>query len=212
LENIERARQQVGLQAPQIDKLRPFFNHPDFIAAMVQRIAEAVGRLPACSGDGVQLFFTAHSIPLSMARGCRYEAELREAARLVVERSGGLPWHLVYQSRSGPPEQPWLSPDVCDALREMHRDGDTRQVVIVPIGFVSDHLEVAYDLDVEARAVCDELGIAMVRAATVGTHPRFVHMIGELIREREGASTKRPALGQLGTCPDICPPDCCPPG
>ncbi|HEY2148666.1 MAG TPA: ferrochelatase, partial [Pirellulales bacterium] len=155
------------------------------------------------------LVFTAHSIPLAMARGCRYEAQLREASRMVAEGIGCPRWQLVFQSRSGPPNQQWLEPDIRDWLRSPgeHRDGD---VVIVPIGFVSDHVEVIYDLDIEARAICDELGINMVRAATVGTHPRFITMIRELIVERIEGRTDRPALGSFGPSDDICPADCCP--
>ncbi|HKD35695.1 MAG TPA: ferrochelatase [Pirellulales bacterium] len=208
-ENIEAARSEVGPSAPPIDKLRAYFNHPGFIEAVIDRTCEAIERIPAGRRSGISLAFTAHSIPLAMAAGCRYEAQLREASRLVAEAVGCPQWQLVFQSRSGPPNQPWLGPDICDWLRTVERRGG--DVVIVPIGFVSDHVEVIYDLDIQARAICDELGINMVRAATVGTHPRFITMIRELIVERIEGRADRPALGSLGPGHDVCPADCCPP-
>ena len=212
LEDIEQARKRVGRSAPQVDKIRAFYNHPRFIEATVARVGEALGRLAAGRREEAQLLFTAHSIPEAMARGCRYEEQLREAARLVVEQLGGRPWQLVYQSRSGPPSQPWLEPDVCDAIRQLAAEGDDQPVVLVPIGFVMDHLEVVYDLDVEARAVCAELGIEMVRAGTAGTHPAFATMVRELIVERMSGQSERMALGRFGPSHDVCPADCCPSG
>jgi ferrochelatase len=210
-ENIESARAEVGPAAPQIEKLRAFFNHPGFIEAMTDRTREAVGQIPAERRGGVRLVFTAHSIPLAMAQGCGYELQLREASRLVAAAVGVEPWQLAFQSRSGPPSQPWLEPDIRDWLRTAKADGAV-DVVIVPIGFISDHVEVIYDLDIEARATCDELGINMVRAATVDTHPRFIRMIRELIVERMEQRSERPALGTLGPSHDVCPADCCPRG
>jgi ferrochelatase len=118
----------------------------------------------------------------------------------------------VYQSRSGPPSQPWLEPDVCDYLRQLHASGGAADVVIVPIGFLSDHIEILYDLDVQARQVCRERGLRMVRAKTVGTHPAFVRLIRELILERMGEVADRRALGKLGPSHDVCPEGCCPSG
>ncbi len=207
-ENIEQARAEVGPAAPRIEKLRVFFNHPGFIEPMIDRTRAAIERIPAARRDGVRLAFTAHSIPLAMANGCRYEEQLREASRLVAEGVGRESWQLAFQSRSGPPSQPWLEPDICDWLRTAMTEG-AGDVVIVPIGFISDHVEVIYDLDVAARAVCDELGITMVRAATVGTHPRFIRMIRELIVERIEGGGERPAVGAFGPSHDICPADCC---
>jgi ferrochelatase len=120
-------------------------------------------------------------------------------------------WQLVYQSRSGRPEDPWLGPDVCDHLRTLPSRGTT-DVILMPIGFLSDHMEVQYDLDYEARQVCDELGLRMVRAATVGTHPLFVRMLRELIEERLSGSALRTAVGSMSAWPDFCPLDCCPAG
>lgn len=207
-ENIEQAQADVGPAAPLVDKLRAFFNHPGFIEAMVARTREAVEQFPIERRGQLTLAFTAHSIPLAMARGCRYEAQLREASRLVAEEVECPRWELVFQSRSGPPSQPWLEPDIRDWLRSAGAAGN-RDIVIVPIGFISNHVEVIYDLDLEAQAVCDEFGINMVRAATVGTHPRFITMIRELIVERVEGRTERPALGDLGPSHDDCPADCC---
>jgi ferrochelatase len=213
LENITAARQQVeaeGRQAPQIDKLRVFFNHPGFIEPMIENTRVALAQIPSEGRDAALLVFTAHSIPQLMADTCQYESQLREACRLVAEGIGRKEWSLAFQSRSGPPQQPWLESDIGDFVRRCRVSGVRCQdVVIVPIGFISDHLEVLYDLDVEARQVCDKLGINMVRAATVGTHPRFVTMIRELIEERMAESPKRLALGMLGPSHDVCADDCC---
>lgn len=208
LENLADARQQVGPDAPAIDKLRAFYNHPGFIAAMTDRVVEALQPLPEADRAGAALVFTAHSIPVAMAQTCDYERQFREASRLVAAGVGREAFHCVYQSRSGPPSQPWLEPDVCDFLRELPAAG-VRHVVLVPIGFISDHMEVIYDLDTEAQAVCDEAGLTMVRAATVGTHPRFVQMIRELIAERISGAP-RLAVGDYGPHHDTCPADCCP--
>jgi ferrochelatase len=146
-----------------------------------------------------------------MAGGCDYEKQLTETCRLVAESAGHERWRLVYQSRSGPPSQPWLAPDICEHLRQLKQEGET-DVVVAPVGFISDHMEVLYDLDTEARQVAGELGLNMVRAATVGTHPDFVSMIRELINERLDPSTPRRALGAFPPGHDFCPADCCLPG
>ena len=211
LENIEQARAEVGSAAPQVDKLRAFFNHPGFIEPQIERAAQALERIPAARRMATKLVFTAHSIPRVMAAGCAYEAQLREASRLVAEGLRFDDWAVAFQSRSGPPSQPWLEPDIRDWLRAAKANGAI-DVVIVPIGFISDHVEVIYDLDIEARGVCETLGINMVRAATVGTHPRFVRMIRELIVERIAGADERPALGALGPSHDVCLADCCPSG
>jgi ferrochelatase len=207
-----------------------FYDHPGFIEPMIERTSDALAQIPVDRRVAAQLIFTAHSIPQAMAVGCQYEAQLREACRLVAAGVGRADWQLVYQSRSGPPQQPWLEPDIRDHLRKWEggrRKAEGRipsaqakpspfppppsalDIVIVPIGFTSDHLEVLYDLDTEARQLCDELGINMVRAATVGTHPRFIHMIHELIVERMSGSSERPSLGALGPNPDVCLENCC---
>jgi ferrochelatase len=203
LEDVARAREAVA-GAPQIDKLRLFFNHPGFIEPMAEYVRNALAQLSSAA-----LVYTAHSVPVSMAASSQYEAQLQEACRLVSERAGCNEWRLAYQSRSGPPSQPWLGPDISDYLRELHTAG-VREVVIAPIGFISDHMEVLYDLDTEARLLCEELGMTLVRAATVGNHPAFVSMIAELARERMGETPPR-WLGNLGPSADVCPPDCCAP-
>jgi ferrochelatase len=208
-ENIAAACAALGERAPQIDKIRVFFNHPGFVGPMADNVRRAVGRFPESVRGTVPVLFTAHSIPTSMADGCRYGAQLAEACRLVAEQAGVTDWKLVYQSRSGPPTQPWLEPDICDAIRERHAHGCSR-LVIAPIGFISDHMEVLYDLDTEAADLCRELGVEMERAATVGTDPVFIGMIRDLIAERSGMLNDRVAIGQLPANHDVCPLDCCP--
>ncbi|HZT68488.1 MAG TPA: ferrochelatase [Terriglobia bacterium] len=209
LEDIEKARAAAGEGAPVIDKIRPFYNHPLYIAATTEQVRAALEQVPAERRRAAHVVYTAHSIPLSMARNSRYEEQLLEACRLVSANLGRSGDPLVYQSRSGPPLQPWLGPDILEHLLTMKARGETTDVVIVPIGFVSDHIEVLYDLDTEARRLCDELGLNMVRAAAVGNNPRFVTMVRELILERTGENPERPSLGKLGPCTDVCPPGCC---
>jgi hypothetical protein len=157
---------------------------------MADNITQALGRFPEDARAAVPVLFTAHSIPTSMADGCRYGVQLAEACRLVAEQAGVTDWKLVYQSRSGPPTQPWLEPDICDAIRDLHARGG-RKLVIAPIGFISDHMEVLYDLDTEAADLCHELGIEMVRSATVGTDPVFIGMVRDLIAERVRAMVEQ---------------------
>jgi ferrochelatase len=200
LENIEAARQAAGPEAPRIDKVRLFYNHPGFVAANAEHLREALAVLTG--PDPVHVVFTAHSIPRVMADGCAYAAQLEENGRLVASEAG-IPrerWTLAYQSRSGRPTDPWLEPDILDHLRDLHAGG-VRSTVIQPVGFLSDHVEVLYDLDEEARTLCDQLGLRLQRAKTAGCHPRFVAMLRDLIQERIAA----PDLA------DACAPDCCPP-
>lgn len=203
-EDIERARAAVGDAAPRIDKIRPYWNHPGFLDTMRERTRTALERFTAPP----HVLFTAHSIPLSMAEHCDYVVQLNEAAHLVIDAiAPDLRWDLVYQSRSGPPTQPWLEPDVNDALRQLAERGVER-VLLVPIGFVADHMEVKFDLDTQAAATARELGIQLERAETAGNSPRFVRMIRDLVLERIDGHA--PAfLGQLGPRPTPCPPDCC---
>lgn len=208
LDDIERARAAVGPAAPEVDKLRVFFDHPGFIEPMAQRVAEGLAEVEAVRQARARLLFSAHSIPVSMAQQCRYEQQLREACRLVAQRVGRPEWELVYQSRSGPPSQPWLEPDVCSRLAELGRDG-VEDVVLAPIGFLSEHIEVLYDLDVEAAEVAQERGIRLIRTGLVQNHPRFVQMIRELVLERVDPAAPRLALSELGDPRDTCPPDCC---
>jgi ferrochelatase len=213
-ENIEAARQAVGAEAPVIDKVRVFFNHPKFIEATTDRTANAIARLPAEGRDAAHIAFTAHSIPRLMADNCRYVAQLQETARLIAERLSLPPnrWQVVYQSRSGRPSDPWLEPDILDHLRTL-KEQSVSQVVVAPIGFLSDHIEVLYDLDDEARKLAQQLGLTFVRAGTVGTHPKFVSMIVDLIAERIAGESSQPcerqAVGQFPASHDVCPEDCC---
>ena len=207
--DIEESRRNVGPKAPVIDKLRSFFNHPGFIEPVTERVQDALRDIPQERRDKAALVFTAHSIPLSMSETSPYVKQLTEACRLVSNALGSEPGALVYQSRSGPPQQPWLGPDICDHLKQMRADTDVEDVVIVPIGFISDHMEVQFDLDVEAAEVCQEIGLNMLRAKTVGTHPRFVRMIRELVDERMSNDNLRLAVGQLPATADQCPLDCC---
>ena len=208
-EDIESARLQIGDQAPSVGKIRVFYNHPGFIEAQADRVRTALQQVPESERQRTWLYFTAHSIPTAMSNNSDYVRQLTESCRLVSEALGHDRFRLVYQSRSGPPSQPWLEPDVCSAIEELHRSETPAHLVLVPIGFLSDHLEVMYDLDIEARQACDRLGIRMVRAETVGTHPRFVRMIRELICERLDPQTERLAIGRYGPNHDVCPENCC---
>ncbi len=218
LDDIEQARAAAGPGAPRIDKIRRYYNHPGFIEPFAGAAADALATLPADVRDDAHLVFTAHSVPVAMAEASgpgraggrgRYVAELNEAARLIAERTGGgrHPWTLAYQSRSGPPSQPWLEPDVRDHIGDLAKSG-TRAVVVIPAGFVSDHMEVRHDLDVEAAQAAESLGVAFARAATPGAHPRFAAMVTELVRERM-TGVPSAALGSQGVPSQECPADCC---
>ncbi|MFI6485527.1 ferrochelatase [Nonomuraea sp. NPDC050663] len=188
LEDIARIAIPGG---PELVKLRHFGDHPGFVEAMADRVRDALDKLDLPDGISARLVFTAHSIPSAMAATSPYEQQIRRSAALVSDALGRAePWDLVWQSRSGPPYVPWLEPDVLDHLRTLDEP-----VVLVPIGFVSDHMEVVYDLNTEARQLADDLGLPMERAATVGTHPKFVAMVRELMAELQ---------------PEACARTCCP--
>lgn len=220
-DDLEAAVAAVGPRAPRIDKIRPYFNHPGFIEPFAASAEAALATLPPDVAGGARLVFTAHSVPAGMAAasgsvaagtavpGGRYVAELREASRLISERTrgGSLPWDLVFQSRSGPPSVPWLEPDVGDHLRVLAKDG-VPAVVVVPVGFVSDHMEVVHDLDVEAAEAAASLGVPFARAAAPGPSPRFARMVAELVAERLSGAAPL-ALGTMGPAPWPCPADCC---
>jgi ferrochelatase len=203
-EDIARALQAAGTEDLLIEKLPNFCDREEFIATMVDRVRVAMAELPPAERSGAgpikaeQLIFTAHSIPLSMAESSPYVRQLKEASQRVATACGVSNWTLVYQSRSGPPSQPWLAPDICDYLREQHAAG-VRSVIICPIGFISDHMEVLYDLDTEARALCDQLGLKMVRAGTAGSHPKIVGMLRDMVLNAAAS----PVLGycEAGCCP-----------
>jgi ferrochelatase len=213
-EDIERAQAAVGEGAPRVEKLRAFYNHSGFVMPNAENLRAALEQIPSERRGAARVAFTAHSIPAVMAAGCDYERQLLETCRLVAyvagayAGAGAINWRLVFQSRSGPPTQPWLEPDILDHLRALKGEG-VGDVVVAPVGFISDHMEVLYDLDTEARQVSDELSVNMVRAATVGTHPEFVRMIRELIQERLDPATPRRALGAYPPSHDACPVDCC---
>lgn len=216
LGDIEAARSQAGIGAPQVDKIRPYFNHPGYVGSFAAAARAAASSLPDDAAGEFDLIFTAHSIPAGMAAaagpsGGAYQAQLAETAQLVARRARlRQPWWLAYSSRSGPPSQPWLEPDISDLLAERAAAG-SRAVVVVPIGFISDHMEVKFDLDVEAAGTARKLGLAYARAATPGTNPRLVSMISDLVAERMD-ETPPAALGALGAWPGSCPAGCCAPG
>ena len=215
-EDLARAAAEVGTGAPRFTKLRHYFDHPGFIAANAAALRRALEQLPDDEVDRARLVFTAHSIPLSMndssgPDGGLYLAQQRTTARLVAEavRGAGAEFDLVWQSRSGPPQAPWLEPDINDHLRALAAGGATA-VVVAPTGFVSDHMEVVSDLDDEAAATAAETGLRFVRAATAGTDPAFVGGVADLVQEQLTGS--EPAmLGELGVCGLDCPDFCCPP-
>ncbi len=189
--------------APEIHKIRQFYDHPGFVEPMVDNVKQCLDDLP-----DARLVFTAHSIPMSMADTSDYVAQLTEASRLVAEGVGRTDFDLVWQSRSGPPHIPWLEPDINDHLESLAASG-TDSVIVIPVGFISDHMEVMFDLDTEALATAERLGMSFRRAGTVGTDPRFIQGIVELIEERRSNGPVR-ALGTLDVRPDFCAVDCCP--
>jgi ferrochelatase len=166
--------------APEVVFARPWFEHPRFTAAVADGIARALAELPIAARGEVPLLFTAHSVPVTMAAASPYVADFTAAARAVATRLDHARWSLAYQSRSGGPSEPWLEPDVGDAVAALARKG-ARHVVVSPIGFVCDHVEVLYDLDVEARRVAAEHGVTLSRAAAVNAHPDFVAMLADLV-------------------------------
>ncbi len=187
-EDIEKARATVGEGAPEIHKIPPFWNHPGFIAAVTDRVRGALEQLP-----GADVVYTAHSIPVSMAQSSPYERQLLSVCAQVNAALGLPDPVLVYQSRSGPPTQPWLEPDIVDYVRST----EARKLIVVPVGFLSDHMEVLYDLDTEAAEAAEERGIEFLRAGTAGTHPAFVAAIREMVQAA--------LAGPVG----VCAVDCC---
>jgi protoporphyrin/coproporphyrin ferrochelatase len=232
-DDLDRARAAAGPGAPEIDRIRHYFDHPGFVEPNADAVRAALATLPAELRDEARLVFTAHSIPVAMDRasgpdavqpagrragdgahgGGLYSAQLREAARLVAAavRGPGAAFDLAWQSRSGAPQVPWLEPDVNDRLAALAEQG-AHAVAVSPVGFVSDHVEVLWDLDEEAAGTAAKLGLAFARAATVGTDPRFVAMVRELVLERMEPAGPRRALSRLGPAHDRCPAGCCPTG
>ena len=211
LENIAAARELVGADAPVVEKIRAFYSHPEFIRANAEQIQVALAQIP--ERESAHIVFTAHSIPHSMAANCDYVRQLAETARLVFQElaignRAPRAYSLAYQSRSGPPAQPWLEPDICDHLKTL-KDSGVDNVVVAPVGFVSDHVEVLYDLDYEAQQVSTELGMKMRRASTAGGHPAFIKMIRELVLERMDPTAEKRVVGDHDIRPDTCAPGCC---
>lgn len=213
-EDVAAAAAHVGPDAPAVFKLRHFFNHPGFIAPQVDAVRAALTQLPERAQRRVRLVFTAHSIPVTMNEvsgptGGLYATEVAEAARLVAQRAAPeYEFEVAWQSRSGPPHVPWLEPDINDRLAQLPAEGVT-DVVVCPVGFICDHLEVIWDLDHEANQTATELGLGYARAATPGTDARFVRMITQLVTEQITPGCPRLALGPMGPSHDVCPPGCC---
>ncbi|MFD5223114.1 ferrochelatase [Streptomyces tendae] len=222
------ALESEGLELPKIDKLRHYFNHPGFVEPMVDGVVRSLAELPEEVRDGAHIAFCTHSIPTTAADtsgpveehgdGGAYVRQHLDVAQVIAdavrERTGvDHPWQLVYQSRSGAPHIPWLEPDICDHLEEQQAAG-VPAVVMAPIGFVSDHMEVLYDLDTEATAKAQELGLPVRRSATVGADPRFAAAVRDLVLERAGDERGQEvapcALGALGASHNLCPVGCCP--
>ena len=202
-----------------LDRIRAYFDHPGFVEPMIRSTVDALGRLDASVRDHAELVFVTHSLPHVMAESSAYVTQHQAVAELVaqgVERETGIvgrPWSLTYCSRSGPPNQPWLEPDISDYLRDRSAQG-LAAAVAVPIGFVSDHMEVVYDLDTEAAETATKLGLPFARAATVGVDPTFVAAVRDLVLERaareRGEQSVPKTLSSLGTMPDVCSAGCCP--
>jgi protoporphyrin/coproporphyrin ferrochelatase len=221
-ENLAEAVADMGEGVPRLDRIRHYFNHPGAVASVAEGTLACLGHLPDAMRDAAVLLFVTHSIPTAMndtsgPHGGAYVAQHRSVADLVAGRVAAvtgldLASELVYCSRSGPASQPWLEPDINDCLRGLAAGG-TPAVVVVPIGFVSDHMEVRYDLDTEAAATAAALGMQFRRAPTLGTHPRFVSALRDLVLERDaaesGAPGRRAACGTLGPSHDVCPAGCC---
>ncbi|GAA4892818.1 ferrochelatase [Stackebrandtia albiflava] len=218
LEDLAAARAAVGSRAPVIDKIRHFFDHPGFVQPFADHLRHSIDQVPAEAEGHTRVLFTAHSIPLAMndvsgPEGARYTDQVAETASLVMEAARSrLPYDVVWQSRSGPPESKWLEPDVNDHLERLAAEG-VKAVVVSPIGFLSDHLEVLWDLDNEAAETARRLGMSYHRAGTPGLDARVVTMVRELVAERtDGVAVKR--LGKLplwnpnddGCCPARRPP------
>ena len=178
--DVAAARAKVGVGAPEVAFAPPWADHPRFIDAMVARATDALDQVPAPKRADALLVFTAHSVPAAMAKGSPYARQLEAAARIIAGRLGHARWQLAYQSRSGSPGDPWLEPDICDVLRGLEKT-DIRDVVAAPIGFVCDHVEVLYDLDIEARAVAVEVGVRFYRAQAANDHPAFIAMLADLV-------------------------------
>jgi len=186
MQDVAEARARVA-RAPEVGFAPAWFEYPRFVAAVADRTRTALGEIPQDVRASTPLVFTAHSVPVAMAEASPYVSDLTAAARAVARRLGHARWSVAYQSRSGSPRESWLEPDVTSVLRRLAADGE-RHAVVVPIGFVCDHVEVLYDLDVEARRVATAAGLSLHRAAAVNDHPEFIAMLAELVRGIHGSA------------------------
>ena len=206
-EDLDRARNEVP-GAPNIERVRVYWDHPDFLGTAAELLAES--RDAAGLSSETPVLHSAHSLPLSMAANCDYQQQLNEAASIVNELAGMRgPYEVVFQSRSGPPSVPWLTPDIDQRIHELAEQG-TQELLVHPLGFVADHMEVLFDLDTQSAAAANEADVKMVRTPTVGTHPRFVSMLVDLVEEAAGLRADRPSLSKSGPRPDKCNSQCCP--
>ncbi len=179
--NVDEARERVGPLAPRVSFTSGWHNHPLFIQAVADLTKQALASLPAGRRKVAPLIYTAHSVPASLPGSQEYVRQVEEGARLVAERIGHANWSVAYQSRSGPPQMRWLEPDIGEVLKETAAQG-VCDTVLVPIGFVCDHIEVLYDLDTEAKKIAERNGLHMIRAQTVNDHPAFIRMMAEVIQ------------------------------
>jgi protoporphyrin/coproporphyrin ferrochelatase len=217
LDDIDTARRRVGDGAPVVEKLRLYYNHPGWVEPWAANLAHALGtnrtgRPPDVQADdqrtGVEVVFTAHSVPAALAATSPYVEHVTEAARLVAERAAVSSWQLAWQSRSGPPSTPWLGPDIGQVIAA----STAATTVVVPIGFVCDNMEIVHDLDLEAAAIAKEKSANLVRVPTVSDSPAFVKMVLELVQERLDPDAPRLVVGRYGAWPDTCPLGHCPRG
>lgn len=195
VERAEEARRSLGTSAPDIDYTSPFFDHPLFVQAQAARAREAMARLGRETVDGAALIFTAHSIPQTIADSGPYVRQLRRSAELVASLLNAPSWTLAYQSRSGSPTEAWLDPDVRSVLRDLPQASGMREAVVVPLGFLCDHVEILYDLDMEAAQIAEASGIRMERAPALNDHPLFIEMLAQIVAER-----LRRARGETALC------------
>lgn len=191
---VEEARKEIGPGAPKIYYVEPWFDHPLFIEAISARIQDILRLMPGNPNrkELMPWVFTAHSIPTAMAETSNYEAELTRTCELVAEKLGKKEWTLAYQSRSGRPEDPWLEPDICDVIRQITKDKElgVRDILVIPVGFLADHVEVLYDIDIETKQVAKECGVKLHRAPTVGDHPKFLEMVADVVTKTASNPSK----------------------
>lgn len=187
---MEEARVELGY-APEIDYCPGWHAHPLLIESWTERIGAVLKNVPEARRQNIPVVFTAHSVPLSMASGSPYVAQIEESSRLIAARLGVERWSIAYQSRSGRPGEAWLEPDVGVVLKDLAGKKET-QVVVAPIGFVSDHVEMLYDLDIAARKIAEELGVRFLRASCPNDHPTFIRMMADVIKTKLSAVSHQP--------------------